>query len=1042
MAVLGSILRAELERAVGVGRGVAERGAAGGLTRLGIVDSSPPVYLSEPERELRRGLRARARQLGDSVVGDIASGVPLLMAEVAYEQWHRILFARFLEANGLLMHPEFGASVTLEECGEFAAGLGEPDAWSVAARFASEILPGIFRPDDPSVLVRLAPEDLLGLERVVAGLPEETFLAEDSLGWVYQFWQSKQKKAVNDSGRKIGGADISPVTQLFTEDYMVRFLLENSLGAWWAGKHPESPLLAGYEFLRFDDDGVPSAGTFEGWPDRVAEVTVMDPCCGSGHFLVAAFGMLWRMRAEEEALSPAVAQDAVLRENLFGLELDSRCTQLAMFALALEAWKQGGYRALPVPNVACSGIPAKGPLAEWTKLADRDYKLEAALTRLHELFRDADTLGSLIDPVRVSEQAGLESVDWDTIAPLLTAALEGEASKTGDPAAEVFGQAAAGIARAAQLLSRKYTLIATNPPYLGAGKQSETLRRVAEEITSSGNIDLAMTMVHRFLPMLDANSTIAMVLPDTWRYIPSYSAYRKEFLIDYEPVMLAGLGPRAFQTQMFDYPIGLLLADSRPGRSGAYSYARFEVASPASPQLELLRVKSARSTDLGGSATQGEYLTDYVSVYEGLSTGDGGRYIRKWWEQNRFGDWGKLQVRPESTAEWSGAQDVVWWRSDGAALLQDPGARIQGLGAVGRSGVLVERQKPLRATLYLGNPFFKTTVAIVPKRSGDFPAVWAYCSSDEYRQEVRSRDPRVGIATSSTVNVPFDVERWRSVAEQRYPHGLPEPQSDDPTQWLFRGGPAGSTDPLQVAVARLLGFRWPEQAADAVDALVNDDGIVCLPAISGERGAAERVRTVLAASFDSEWSNSRMDELLVAAGGRGGDLEGWLRDVFFKHHTKVFQNRPFVWHVWDGRADGFSALVNYHRLTRQTLEKLTYTTLGWWIDRQRADARADVPGAAARLAAAEALQAKLMLILDGEPPLDTYVRWKSLAQQSIGWDPDLDDGVRMNIRPFVEAKILRTTFTINWRKDRGTNPDGSERHNDLHYTREQKEKAR
>ena len=68
----------------------------------------------------------------------------------------------------------------------------------------------------------------------------------------------------------------------------------------------------------------------------------MDPCCGSGHFLVAAFGMLWRMRAEAEGLSPAEAQDAVLRDNLFGLELDPRCTQIAMFALAFEAWKQGG----------------------------------------------------------------------------------------------------------------------------------------------------------------------------------------------------------------------------------------------------------------------------------------------------------------------------------------------------------------------------------------------------------------------------------------------------------------------------------------------------------------------------------------------------------------------------------------------------------------------------------------------------------------------------------------------------------------------------
>ena len=116
---------------------------------------------------------------------------------------------------------------------------------------------------------------------------------------------SDKKDEVNASERKIGGADLGPVTQLFTENYMVRFLLENSLGAWWAARHPDSPLVKEWEFLRFDDDG--DAGgrhRSTGGRRRVAEVTVMDPCCGSGHFLVEAFAMLWQMRAEEEGLEP------------------------------------------------------------------------------------------------------------------------------------------------------------------------------------------------------------------------------------------------------------------------------------------------------------------------------------------------------------------------------------------------------------------------------------------------------------------------------------------------------------------------------------------------------------------------------------------------------------------------------------------------------------------------------------------------------------------------------------------------------------------
>lgn len=1045
-----------MERAVTVGREIAERAAASALTRLGVVAPSAPAYLSDVERELRVGLRARARQLGDSVAGDVITGIPLLAAEVAYEQWHRILFARFLEANGLLMHPEFGASVTLEDCGEFAAVLGEPDAWSVAARFASEILPGIFRPDDPAVRVRLAPEDLLALERVVAGLPEETFLAEDSLGWVYQFWQSKQKKVVNDSGRKIGGSDISPVTQLFTEDYMVRFLLENSLGAWWAGQHPESPLLAGYEYLRFDKDGVPAAGTFEGWPDRVAEVTVMDPCCGSGHFLVAAFGMLWRMRAEEEVLSPAAAQDAVLRDNLFGLELDARCTQLAMFAVALEAWKQGGYRSLPVPNVACSGIPAKAPLSEWTELANGDYRVEAALTRLHELFKDADTLGSLIDPVRAAEQAGLESVDWDTVSPLLISALEGEAHKTGDSAAEVFGRAAAGIARAAQLLSDKYTLIATNPPYLAKSKQTDVMATHCGTNYPDTSSELAFSFVERGRTLGD---TGAWVVPEKVLTLGTYANYRSESLRRDNWAACALLGFGGFSTPMFDLGITLIVHGGRiPTKDSTTMFVDARLSDSTAQKATLLKnstlssvsqirqLKNPTARILPRALPAGAPLAEFATSAQGISTGDKARFVRSWWEPDEVGDrWVRSCTSVKSSEYFKGRTTALFWEGGDGLLAErhkTGESVVRGASVWGKLGVGVSQMGRLPVTLYSGDLFDNNIAAIVPNDDVDRDAIWLYLLSSEFRDNLRLISPKLSVEVSTLLQVPFDADRWRAAAEEQLPGGLPEPFSDDPTQWLFRGAPTGSTDPLQVAVARLVGFRWPDQETDAVDALTDNDGIVCLPAVSGEQGAAERVRAVLAASFGSDWSNARMDQLLVAAGGKAGDLEGWLRDGFFKHHTKVFQNRPFVWHVWDGRADGFSALVNYHRLNRQTLEKLTYTTLGWWIDRQRADAHADIAGASARLAAAEALQAKLALILEGEPPFDIYVRWKPLSEQPIGWDPDLDDGVRMNTRPFVEAKVLRSTFSVNWRKDRGTNPDGSERHNDLHFTRQQKEEAR
>jgi hypothetical protein len=153
----------------------------------------------------------------------------------------------------------------------------------------------------------------------------------------------------------------------------------------------------------------------------------------------------------------------------------------------------------------------------------------------------------------------------------------------------------------------------------------------------------------------------------------------------------------------------------------------------------------------------------------------------------------------------------------------------------------------------------------------------------------------------------------------------------------------------------------------------------------------------------------------------------------------------------------FSCLVNCHKLSHKGLENLTYSYLGDWIKAQNADAKAGKPGADLRLGAAQGLQEKLKLILAGEPPYDIFVRWKPLSEQAIGWNPDLNDGVRMNIRPFVEAGILRKPPNIKWTKDRGKEPerdrdeypwfwDGREfvgdRVNDVHLTNAQKQAAR
>jgi hypothetical protein len=207
----------------------------------------------------------------------------------------------------------------------------------------------------------------------------------------------------------------------------------------------------------------------------------------------------------------------------------------------------------------------------------------------------------------------------------------------------------------------------------------------------------------------------------------------------------------------------------------------------------------------------------------------------------------------------------------------------------------------------------------------------------------------------------------------------------------------------------------------------DDDGIVCLPSVRGELAAHERLLNLLISAWETvtphSWRPSILDKLLADADCEGKELDVWLRDKFFEQHLKRFQHRPFIWHVWDGLKDGFAALVNYQKLDAKKLERLIHTYLGDWIRQQEAGVRDGIDGAQARLAAAQDLKRRLELIQEGEAPYDIFVRWKPLAEQPIGWSPDMNDGVRLNIRPFVTTEVLRINkkpkLNIKWDKDRG-----------------------
>lgn len=1093
---LDKTLRTQLENTVLAAREVVETACQEEIERLGVADATVPAFLNDGQRKLRNRLRAHARQLGDSLHDNGKQETAHLLAEMAYEQWHRMLFARFLEQNNLLMYDAY-TPVTLDECAELLEEEADcASAWELAGRLAAKMLPQVFRVDSPVLAVRLPINHQRTLEGLIMALSPAVFEAQDSLGWCYQFWQSKRKDEVNKSGVPIGADELSPVTQLFTEPYMVSFLLDNALGAWWAKRRltddhlrhasdeqelRERAALPGVplSYLRFvkvtDTQGEcwqPAGGWYDAWPQNISELKTLDPCCGSGHFLVALFLMLVPMRMQLEGCDANTAIERVITQNLHGLELDGRCIEIAAFALALEAWRfpnAGGYRPLPTLQLACSGQDVLAASNEWQQLAKQNPQLEPALAWLMRQFSDAPVLGSLIDIKRAHYEGKREGAPapWQQLL---------DAQAQSDDESKETQVAAQGLALAAKLLAGSYHLVATNVPYLGRGKQCAVLQDFCENYYPEAKADLATVFLERCLDFNPQGGSSTIVLPQNWLFLSRYTELRNKLINDIEWNILARLGAGAFETISGEVVQAILLATTKGAAENdsilhgidasidkvAYKKIPILTSGKLKRTVQLNQLNNPDSRIVLEAQEQVELLHKYGNSWQGIASSDFPRFGRLYWEVDVVSNgWVFHQSTVQGNIHYGGRSNILYWEDGYGAMTAvcQEGATFRGASAWGYKGIVCAQMGKLPATLYHGTKFDNNSSVITLTDDNHITAAWCFCSSPEFNEVVRRIDQKMNVTNSTLSKVPFDVEYWMSLAAVQYPNGLPKPYTNDPTQWIFHGHPCASVvwdeeskwtkagpvrfdeTVLQVAVARLLDYQWPaeldkemeladeqRQLVDEVtklNAFADEDGIVCLPAVRGEAPAHTRLEKLLVAAYEDDWKNGALDKLLTAVGSKS--LELWLRDKFFEQHCKLFQHRPFIWHIWDGLKDGFSALVNYHKLDRSGLERLIYTYLGDWIRIQEQGVKEARDGAEERLTAAKNLQQRLEAILAGEKGLDIFVRWKPLAEQPIGWEPDLNDGVRLNIRPFLKvadvgkkgAGILRFKPNINWNKDRG-----------------------
>ncbi|MCY1252287.1 N-6 DNA Methylase [compost metagenome] len=405
------------------------------------------------------------------------------------------------------------------------------NAWHQAMPFLFE------RIDDYTEL--LMPDDLLSGNSILAytreAMTPDACQDVEVIGWLYQFYISEKKDAVFEGlkkNQKITPDNIPAATQLFTPHWIVRYLVDNSLGRLWLFNRPNSRLAEQMAYFIPPEKREADFLKINGPED----IKVCDPACGSGHMLTYAFDLLYAIY-EEEGYDAAEIPEKILTHNLFGIELDERAGELAAFALTMKARARQrrffNKRVKPHITVLEKVTFTREELDEYVGHVGRDLFTHGLRETLQQ-FSEADNFGSLIVPK-------VGNVD-DVLATLEVKDMVGNLFL-----AETHQRVLSAL-RMAEALAPRYAVVVANPPYMGGKGMNGRLSAWAKETYPNSKSDLFAMFIERNLDLAVKGGAVAMITMQSWMFLSSFEALRSRILNQHTILSMAHLGARAFDS--------------------------------------------------------------------------------------------------------------------------------------------------------------------------------------------------------------------------------------------------------------------------------------------------------------------------------------------------------------------------------------------------------------------------------------------------------------------------------------------------------------